>query len=246
MVTREDIESVGLTRMEDVLNQLPSIETAQNAMISNGATGQASLDLRGLGSDRTLVLINGRRMAMGGISTNAADINQIPAGMVERVEVLTGGASTTYGADAVAGVVNFILRQVDGVEISAGVESYNHKNSNTFIQGLMDAQNFDYPTGNTTDGRTENIDIMIGGDFAEGRGNATMWATWREGDALLQGKRDYSSCALTGSATACGGSGNAIIPNFYITPQVDALDVTVISRCSIMLMALQDLIQLHY
>ena len=80
--------------------------------------------------------------------------------------MLTGGASTTYGADAVAGVVNFILRQVDGVEISAGVSAYNHKNSNTFIQGLMDAQNFDYPTGNTTDGRTENIDIMIGGDFA--------------------------------------------------------------------------------
>ena len=77
-----------------------------------------------------MVLINGRRLAMGGISTNAADINQIPAGMVERVEVLTGGASTTYGADAVAGVVNFVLRKVDAVEISAGVSAYNHKNSN--------------------------------------------------------------------------------------------------------------------
>ena len=94
VVTLDDIESAGLTRMEDVLNQLPSIETAQTAMVSNGATGTASLDLRGLGSSRTLVLINGRRMAMAGINTATPDINQIPAGMVERVEVLTGGAST--------------------------------------------------------------------------------------------------------------------------------------------------------
>ena len=71
----------------------------------------------------------------GGINSSTPDINQIPAGMVERVEVLTGGASTTYGADAVAGVVNFVMRKVDGVEISAGVSAYNHKNSNTYVQG---------------------------------------------------------------------------------------------------------------
>ena len=218
VVTREDIESVGLTRMEDVLNQLPSIETAQNSMISNGASGTASLDLRGLGSSRTLVLINGRRMQAGGINSSTPDINQIPAGMVERVEVLTGGASTTYGADAVAGVVNFVMRKVDGVEISAGVSAYNHKNSNTYVQGLLDARNFDYPTGNTTDGRAENLDIIIGGDFAEGRGNATVYATWRENDELLQGQRDYSSCALNGASTSCGGSANAIVPNFFIAP----------------------------
>lgn len=218
VVTREDIESVGLTRMEDVLNQLPSIETASNSMDVNGATGTASLDLRGLGSSRTLVLINGRRMQGGGIYASSPDINQIPAGMVERVEVLTGGASTTYGADAVAGVVNFVTRKVDGVEISAGVSAYNHKNSNTYVQGLLDARNFTYPTGNTTDGRTENLDIIIGGDFAEGRGNATVYATWRENDALLQGQRDYSSCALTGASTSCGGSANAIVPNFFIAP----------------------------
>ena len=222
VVTRDDIESAGLTRMEDVLNQLPSIETAQTAMVSNGATGTASLDLRGLGSSRTLVLINGRRMAMAGVNTSTPDINQIPAGMVERVEVLTGGASTTYGADAVAGVVNFVTRKVDGVEISAGVSAYNHKNSNAYVQGLLDQRNFEYPTGNTTDGRTENLDIVIGGDFAEGRGNATVYATWREGDELLQGQRDYSSCALNGASTSCGGSANAIVPNFFIAPITEA------------------------
>ena len=91
----------------------------------------------------------------------------------------------------------------------------------------MDAKNFDYPTGNTTDGRTENIDIIIGGDFAEGRGNATVYGTWREGEPVMQGNRDYSSCALNGASTSCGGSGNAIIPNFYITPELtDSLGVT--------------------
>jgi hypothetical protein len=60
--------------------------------------------------------------------------------------------------------------------------------------------------------------LIIGGDFAEGRGNATVYATWRENDALLQGQRDYSSCALNGSSTSCGGSANAIVPNFFIAP----------------------------
>ena len=222
VVTRDDIDSAGLTSMEHVLNQLPSLETASTSMDTNGATGTASLDLRGLGSQRTLVLINGRRMQMGGVYSSSPDINQIPAGMVERVEVLTGGASTTYGADAVAGVVNFVMRKVDGVEISAGLSAYNHKNSNSYVQGLLDARDFSYPTGNTTDGRTENLDLIIGGDFADGRGNATVYGTWRENDALLQGQRDYSSCALNGASNSCGGSANAIVPNFFIAPITDA------------------------
>ena len=145
----EDIDSFGLTRVEDFLNQLPSIEAGQNSFISNGSTGTAQVDLRGLGPNRTLVLINGRRMQPGGLYSNAPDINQIPASMIERVEVLTGGASATYGADAVAGVVNFIMRKVDGVEISVGMSAYQHDNSNDYIQNLMDARNFTYPTGDS-------------------------------------------------------------------------------------------------
>jgi outer membrane cobalamin receptor len=109
--TAADIKTTGFTRMEDVLNTLPQIEAAQTSFLSNGATGNATLDLRGLGSNRTLVLVNGRRLQPGGINSQAPDINQIPAALVERVDVLTGGASSTYGADAVAGVVNFIMKK---------------------------------------------------------------------------------------------------------------------------------------
>jgi len=224
VVGMDAIESTGLTRVEDVLNSLPQIETGLHSFDANGISGTASIDLRGLGAFRTLVLFNGRRMQPGGVQAQSVDVNQIPAAMIERVEVLTGGASATYGADAVAGVVNFIMRRVTGVEISAGISGYQHDNDNKFIQNLMDQRGFVYPTGGSgIDGKAYNVDIIIGGDFDDGRGNATLYATWRDNEELLQGARDYSSCALSGSATTCGGSANAIVPNFFIAPSVDGV-----------------------
>ena len=217
VVGMDEISSYGLTRVEDVLNNLPQIEASNTGFDSNGATGTASIDLRGLGANRTLVLLNGRRIQPGGINTEAVDVNQIPTMMIERVEVLTGGASATYGADAVAGVVNFIMRRIDGVEVSAGISAYQHNNNNKYMQGLMDKRNFEYPTGSTGfDGSNYNIEIAMGSDFADGKGNATAFITWRQNAGLLQGARDYSSCALNAGGTACGGSANADIPNFDI------------------------------
>jgi outer membrane receptor protein involved in Fe transport len=188
-------------------------------MIANGSSGTASINLRGLGAKRTLVLINGRRMQPGGVYSQEPDINQIPAQMIERVEVLTGGASATYGADAVAGVVNFIMRRVDGVEISAGIDGYQHNNNNSYIQGLMDERGFEYPTGNTgIDGKGYNVNFVIGGDFENGRGNATAYINWRKNDELLQESRDYSSCALNWEGTVCGGSPNTEVPNYFMAP----------------------------
>ena len=224
VVGMDAIASTGLTRVEDVLNSLPQIETGLHSFDANGISGTASIDLRGLGSFRTLVLFNGRRMQPGGVSATSVDVNQIPAAMIERVEVLTGGASATYGADAVAGVVNFIMRRVTGVEISAGISGYQHDNDNKFLQGLMDLRGFEYPTGSSgIDGKAYNIDVVVGGDFDDGRGNVTVYATWRDNEELLQGSRDYSSCALSNSATSCGGSANAIIPNFFIAPSVNGV-----------------------
>ena len=224
VIGMDAISSTGLTRVEDVLNSLPQIETGLHSFDANGISGTASIDLRGLGAFRTLVLFNGRRMQPGGVQTQAVDVNQIPAAMIERVEVLTGGASATYGADAVAGVVNFIMRRVDGVEISGGVSGYQHDNNNKFITPLMDARGFEYPTGSSgIDGKAYNVDIVIGGDFAGGKGNATVYATWRDNEELLQGERDYSSCALSNDATSCGGSANAIVPNFFVAPSVDGV-----------------------
>ncbi len=224
VVGMDEIESTGLTRVEDILNSLPQVETALHSFDANGISGTASIDLRGLGAARTLVLLNGRRLQPGGVSTQSVDVNQIPSAMIERVEVLTGGASATYGADAVAGVVNFILRRVTGVEISAGISGYQHDNNNKYLTGLMDQKGFEYPTGGSgIDGQAYNIEVIIGGDFADGRGNATVWGTWRSNQELLQSERDYSSCALNGAGTVCGGSANAIVPNFFIAPAVDGV-----------------------
>ncbi|MCH9694050.1 MAG: TonB-dependent receptor [Gammaproteobacteria bacterium] len=223
VMTADDISSLGLTRVEDVLNSLPSVETGLHSFDANGISGTASIDLRGLGANRTLVLLNGRRMQPGGVSTQAVDVNQIPSAMIERIEVLTGGASATYGADAVAGVVNFIMRRMNGVEFSIGASGYQHDNSTGYLRGLMDAKNFVYPDGGSgIDGQAYNVDIVVGSDFADGRGNATAYATWRDNEELLQADRDYSSCALNGAATVCGGSANAIVPNFFIAPSGDA------------------------
>ena len=131
-VTSADIQTQGVTRVEDLINQLPQAFAAQNANVSNGATGTATVNLRGLGSARTLVLVDGRRMPYGGVTNSAADLNQIPAAMVERVEVLTGGASAVYGSDAIGGVVNFIMKKdFEGVQFDAQYGFYPHDNGYT-------------------------------------------------------------------------------------------------------------------
>ena len=219
VLSNEEIKAAGYQRVEDILNSLPQVEAAQNAFISNGSTLTASVDLRGLGPARTLVLFNGRRLPPGGVYTSSPDINQIPAGMIERVEVLTGGGSSVYGADAVAGVINFILRKdFEGIEISANWSGYQHDNSNSYIQGLMDDAGYDYPTGSDIGGEATSLSVVLGGMFADGRGHATAYIDYRKVDAMLQGERDYSSCALNNAGTACGGSSTAPDPNFDIYP----------------------------
>ena len=223
VATAADISATGISKIEDYLNSLPQLDAGQNSYISNGASGTASLDLRGMGSSRTLTLINGRRMGGGSAYSSSADTNQIPTAMIERVEVLTGGASTVYGADAVAGVVNFVMcKDFEGVELKMGTSGFQHDNSNSYVAGLMDARGFDYPKGGGgTDGRADTVDLVMGSSFADGKGHATTYVTWRKGSELRQGARDYSSCALNSTGTSCGGSGNAIVPNFYIS-QLDA------------------------
>lgn len=224
VTTSVEISAAGITKVEDFLNSLPQVTASDTSYEANGASGNATVDLRGLGANRTLVLINGRRMGPGGAyNSAAADINSIPSAMIDRVEVLTGGASTTYGADAVAGVVNFVMKKdFEGVEINARRSGYMHDNDNAYIQGLMDAKGYEYPKGgNGVDGEANDVEILIGGGFADGKGHATVYATWHQDSELRQEARDYSSCALSGAGTSCGGSGNAIIPNFYIS-QLDA------------------------
>ena len=132
VVTTQDIKLSGTSRVEDVLAQLPSAAAAQSSGFSNGATGTAEIDLRYLGSKRTLTLVNGRRMTPGDptSTSQAPDINMIPASLIKRVDVLTGGASSVYGADAVAGVVNFIMdTDFDGLRLDGTWSIYQHNNN---------------------------------------------------------------------------------------------------------------------
>ena len=211
----EEFRYAGATIAEDLVNQYPQLSPEFDNVNNNPSLGYATVDLRGLGPERTLALLNGRRIPKG--AGELPDISIIPATLIKRVDVLTGGASAVYGSDAVAGVVNFILDdEFEGVRINGGWNGYQHKNDNGYIQGLLDQRGFDYEKGDSgVDGISRNLDIVIGGNFGE-KGHATAWGTWRKNAPLFQAQRDYSSCALNAAATRCGGSATADPANFYV------------------------------
>ena len=185
VVSDQDVKLSGATRVEDIIGQLPSAGASQNAGLSNSATGTAELDLRYLGAKRTLSLVNGRRLVPGDPNgvTQAADINIIPASLIKRAEVLTGGASSVYGADAVAGVVNFIMdTQFEGIRFDGNYSFYWHTQGDPKVNGVHISDlleefssagipGYEYP-GNKTDGGAFDGTITIGSSFDDGRGHA--------------------------------------------------------------------------
>jgi outer membrane receptor protein involved in Fe transport len=233
-VTSADIATQGVTRVEDLINQLPQAFAAQNANVANGATGTATVNLRGLGSARTLVLVDGRRMPYGGVTNSAADLNQIPAAMVERVEILTGGASAVYGSDAIGGVVNFIMKKdFEGVQFDAQYGFYQHNNSfdsdgavqlRDVIAGraATNPSAFRLPGNYVTDGAGTEFNVLMGVNTEDGRGNITAYAGVRDNDEVLQRDRDFSACSLSATRDTdlshrCGGSATSY-PGYFYTP----------------------------
>ena len=211
-VTNLDIQQSGLTRVEDILNNLPQVFAGQGSNLSNGADGTATVDLHDLGARRTLTLVNGKRLAPGAPDgRNFTDINQIPAELIERVEVLTGGASSTYGADAVSGVVNFIMdTHYQGIKIDAQYGLFNHNNHESLYQGIVSNAGFPAPTGTVNSGFQKNFSFVAGSNFADGAGNVTVYATYDKQASNIGAQFDYSACSLSHSATKgviCGGSG---------------------------------------
>ena len=171
-VDREQFVLTNTINTESLLNSLPQTVPGFDRTSNNPGNGTATVDLRGLGANRTLVLINGKRVTPGS-SNGVVDINGIPASLIKSVEVLTGGASSVYGSDAVAGVVNFILRDdFEGVELNMSTEQTEKGDA-----GLS------------------TIDLTIGGNFAEGRGNAVMNLQWTDREDLFQGDRGFSTFA---------------------------------------------------
>lgn len=229
-VTGEDIDIQGVTRVEDLVTQLPQAFAAQNSTVSNGASGTATVSLRNLGSSRTLVLIDGKRMGYGSPQDDAADLNQIPGQLVERVEVLTGGASAVYGSDAIAGVVNFIMRRdFEGIEIDA---QYGFNQHNNDYDGVGNVRNviagraatnpsqFQLPDDNVTTGFSREVNILMGVSSPDGKGNITAYAGYRKNNKVLGRDYDYAACSLGAPATAtpsdfqCSGSGTSFPGQF--------------------------------
>jgi iron complex outermembrane receptor protein len=229
-ISTEEIKQQGATRVEDLLNTLPQAFADQGSTVSNGATGEATVNLRNLGVQRTLVLINGRRLMPGDPAPpqfngfSAPDLNNIPAALVERVDVLTGGSSSTYGADAVAGVVNFVMNDhFEGLKIDANASAYQHTNGNPIAATVANSGD-PLPSKNVFDGAGKDINIIFGKNLADGSGNFTAYVGYRKINALLESARDFSSCepALSASSPTgwtCAGSSTSatgrIIPTFW-------------------------------
>jgi iron complex outermembrane recepter protein len=221
-VTTMDVEALtyaGNTRLEDMLTTLPQIFSAQNSTVSNGSSGTATINLRNMGSVRTLVLIDGQRMPAGDAIAVAPDLNFIPAGLVKRVDLLTGGASSTYGADAVAGVVNFIIdREFEGVRAGIYGGGYNHDNNDGTAREINAVRNFTVPEGQAFDGGQFEAYVSLGGKFAEGKGHGIVYLDYRKTAALKKGRRDYTNCSvgvLGDAGLTCGGSSTSPTGRFW-------------------------------
>ena len=223
-----EIAKDGPLPLEQILSSLPMVFGDQNSMVSNTATGTSSIDLRSLGSFRTLTLINGRRMGAGEPLFDASDINAIPSALVRRVEVLTGGASAIYGSDAIAGVVNYIMNnRFEGVQGDVNYSFYNHRQQNPHgiadiirARAVTNPTQYKVPGDKSSDGESLVVNLLMGSGFANDRGNATVFFGYRDDKALVESERDYSACAVDADALGyfCGGSSTSYPGRFWANP----------------------------
>ncbi|SDH14923.1 MULTISPECIES: TonB-dependent receptor [unclassified Duganella] len=205
MISKQDIQRIGATSTESLLASIASLSsagaTSNAAGASSGTSGLSSISLRGLGADRTLVLVNGRRLAaFAGAGGATVNVNVIPLAAIERIEILKDGASGVYGSDAVAGVVNFILsKSFEGVDVSAGAGSP------------------------TTDGGAQNQKASIVGGFGKldpDGYSAVLSASWEKEKALFGRDRDYAKSGnnmpyYVSGATGQGNIEGVVIPGAY-------------------------------
>jgi iron complex outermembrane recepter protein len=235
VITAQDIALAGHTDAIDVLNSLPQtvinsgIDFGNNSTPNAAPGGFATADLRGFGPQRTVVLVNGRRLGLGDPNTNnpnpAPDLDQIPTALIERVDVVTGGASATYGSDAIAGVVNFIMKKnFEGLQLDGQYGFVQHGQHNASIEGSEEALGIVPPTGSIRDGYKRNVSLIAGTNFNEGKGNVTAYFSYHNQDAVPGAARDFADCqaistnALTGVPTdtgvSCIGTSNS---NIFVT-----------------------------
>ena len=172
VITGADMMNMGITNVADILNNLPSSTVGLSPETTNNtifASGLNQTNLRGLGSDRTLVLVNGRRFVAGSSGSSAVDLNTIPTAMVSRIEVITGGASAVYGSDAIAGVINIITRKdVQGIELD--------------VSHVQPEQ---------SGGEESQFSLTAGGDFLDNKLSTVFNFTYAQQQELRPTDRDF-------------------------------------------------------
>ncbi|KAB7644178.1 TonB-dependent receptor domain-containing protein [Polymorphobacter fuscus] len=199
VTTAETIQLRASNVAEEVLRDIPGVVPSIGSAVNNGNGGASYVDLRGIGSIRNIVLLDGNRIAPSGLA-GRVDLNNIPLALVERVDSLTGAAVTTYGADAISGVVNFVTKQdFSGIDLQLGTSLTE--------QG---------------DGQTVRADLTIGGNFDGGRGNAVLSVGYQKADPVYQGAREFSANNVDSFTGAAGGSGTAIPSRFTGVRPIDA------------------------
>jgi outer membrane receptor protein involved in Fe transport len=195
-ISAEEIKQSQPVAVEEFIKALPASVPSIGPGTNNGTGGGATIDLRGLGANRTLVLINGRRMVPFNLN-GTVDTNAIPIALLSRVDLLTGGASVAYGADAVAGVVNFNLKKnFQGLDVS------------TSYGGTADQH----------DGKRKRTDVTWGASLDEGRGNVVLSIGKTSVDPVTQGSRDFGKVSLS-SVTGKGTGSDTAIPATFIIGQ---------------------------
>ena len=218
-VDAKEVQLQGAIAVDSFLKALPQIEAGNNENQSNNSDGTAGVNLRSLGGNRSLVLIDGQRF----LPTLGVDLNFIPSTLIERTDVLTGGASSVYGSDAMSGVVNFIMRKkLKGVRVDSQFSIYQHTNDDDDLRSIQQAKGIALAKENVWDGKKYDFNIAAGGDIDDGKGNVMAYFGYRKMEAVRQDARDYSNCALVfaddaGSKFGCGGSGTHAFG--FFTPQ---------------------------
>ena len=186
---------------EELLRGIPGVTPGIGSAVNNGSTGVNTVDLRGLGPQRNLVLLDGNRLVPSR-SDGVVDLNVIPLALIQRVEVLTGGASTTYGADAVTGVVNFITRRdFTGLDLRA-----------------------QYKLPERGDGRSYRADLTVGANFADDKGNAVLNLGYTSVDPVYQ-TRGFALYGLSSTTGRASGASATSVPTAIAFNNGDFLQV---------------------
>lgn len=191
VVGKDEINLRQVNNAEEALRDIPGAVPSIGAQVNNGNNGSSYADLRGLGNFRNVVLLDGTRITPSSV-VGRTDLNNIPLALIDRVDTLTGGAATTYGADAVSGVINFITRRdFSGVELNVG-ESITGRG----------------------DGESHRADLTVGANFDDGRGNVVLSVGYEKTHPVYQGDRKFAYNNYTTTSGGVGGSGTTVPARF--------------------------------